>query len=196
MIYQEMYGYFTIENPREQAKVWDTLSPQLKDYIEAFHTMLGDMDNPPLYERSKFYRLITKEEFDSLLKVFYETQNAIMEAAFEKEFRQAFLAYEKIAEAKAELKAKMNEWRAELDEVENEEWDEVANEESPIPTPPMQEPIFLNRRRMMMESEELDEPYSRASPQSSRGEGNSAGGCLIAIVAGVLILITLFFFRK
>ena len=196
MIYQEMYGYFTIENPREQAKVWDTLSPQLKDYIEAFYTMLGDMDNSPLYEQSKFYRLITKEEFDSLLEVFYETQNAILEAAFEKEFRQAFLAYEKIAKAKAELKAKMNEWRAELDEVENEEWDEVANEESPIPMPLLPELFFMDRQSMLLDSEELDELYSRSSPQSSRGERNSAGGCLIAIVAGVLILITLFFFRK
>lgn len=196
MIYQEMYGYFTIENPREQAKVWDTLSPQLKDYIEAFYTMLGDMDNSPLYEQSKFYRLITKEEFDSLLEVFYETQNAILEAAFEKEFRQAFLAYEKIAEAKVELKAKMNEWRAELDEVENEEWDEVANEESPIPMPLLPKPFFMDRQSMLLDSEELDELYSRSSPQSSRGDRNSAGGCLIAIVAGVLILITLFFFRK
>ena len=196
MIYQEMYGYFMIENPRERAKAWDTLSPQLKDYIEAFYDMLGDMDNPPLYERSKFYRLITKEEFEILLKVFREAQDAILEAEFEKEFKQAFLSYEKIAAAKAELKAKMTQWRAELDEVENEEWDEVANEESPTPSLLLPEPFFMDRQSMLLDSEELDEPNSGARPQSSRGEGNSVGGCLIAIVAGVLILITLFFFWK
>ena len=36
MIYQEMYGYLTIEDPEEQKKVWPLLSPQVRDYVNVF----------------------------------------------------------------------------------------------------------------------------------------------------------------
>lgn len=187
MIYQEMYGYLTIEDPRERDKVWQSLSPQVQDYLSVFFSMLRDIDNPPYYENSKFYRLITKEEFESLIKVFYSTQQSqaeVIDAAFEEEFKQAFIAYEN----KAVMKAKMNRWRAEMEELENIE--------TSIPIE-MREPVFLSKNIELEDQYEIAENTREFRPQNSgTNSGKSTGGCIIAIVAGVLILITLYFFRK
>ena len=49
----------------------------------------------------------------------------------------------------------------------------------------------------MVESDEIMENTIEFKPQTSPTEkNNSAGGCLIAIIAGILILITLYFFWK
>ena len=187
MIYQEMYGYLTIEDPKERDKVWQSLSPQVQDYLSVFFSMLRDIDNPPYYENSKFYRLITKEEFESLIKVFYTTQQSqaeVIDAAFEEEFKQAFIAFEK----KAAMKAKMNQWRAEMEELENEVTSRPVT---------MQEPVFYSRQQRMVENDEIVENTREFRPQNSEtSTGKSTGGCLIAIIAGILILITLYFFRK
>jgi hypothetical protein len=184
MIYQEMYGFLIIEDPRERDKVWQSLSPQVQDYLSVFFSMLRDIDNPPYYENSKFYRLITKEEFESLIKVFYSTQQSqaeVIDAAFEEEFKQAFISYEN----KAVMKAKMNRWRMELE-------NEVTSR--PIT---MQEPVFYSRQQRMVENDEIAENTREFRPQNSgTNSGKPAGGCLIAIIAGILILITLYFFRK
>jgi len=179
MIYQEMYGYLTIENPRERDKVWQSLSPQVQDYLNVFFNMLGDIDNPPYYEKSKFYRLITKEEFESLIKVFYSTQQSqadVIDAAFEEEFKQAFITYE----TKAAMKAKMNQWRAELE-----------NEVAPTQIP-LQEPIFYNKQRMVDQDDMVENTRNYIPQNSDTNSGKSTGGCLIAIIAGILILITLY----
>lgn len=174
-----MYGYLTIEDPRERDKVWNSLSPQVQDYLSVFFNMLRDIDNPPYYENSKFYRLITKEEFESLIKVFYSTEQSqadVIDAAFEEEFKQAFISYEK----KAEMKAKMNQWRVEM--------------EPSITTEPasVQENVFYSKRRML-EQEDMVENKRNFVPQNSgSSSGKSTGGCLIAIVAGILILIALY----
>lgn len=180
-----MYGYLTVEDPRERDKVWQSLSPQVQDYLSVFFSMLRDIDNPPYYENSKFYRLITKEEFESLIKVFYSTQQSqidVIDLAFEVEFKLAFKTYERQSQKKAVMKAKMNQWRAEMDPSPEIELTSVK------------ESVFYNKKHMMLEE---NEKTSRYMPQTSRSENeNSAGGFIIAIIAGILILITLYFFRK
>jgi len=183
MIYQEMFGYLTIEDPRERDKVWQSLSPQVQDYLNVFFNMLGDIDNPPYYENSKFYRLITKEEFESLIKVFYSTQQSqadVIDAAFEEEFKQAIIAYEK----KSAMKAKMNQWRAEM-----------AKEEESTPVQ-MQEPIFYNKKRMVDQDDIAENPRNYIPQNSGSSSGKFTGGCLIAIVAGILILLALYWGSK
>jgi hypothetical protein len=186
MIYQEMYGYLTIEDPRERDKVWQSLSPQVKDYLNVFFNMLGDIDNPPYYENSKFYRLITKEEFESLIKVFYSTQQSqadVIDAAFEEEFKQAIIAYEK----KSAMKAKMNQWRAEMEPS-------ITAEPTSV-----QENVFYSRQQRMVENEDVAENTRNYIPQNSgsgSSSGKSTGGCLIAIVAGILILLALYWGSK
>lgn len=184
MIYQEMYGYLTLEDPREQDKAWKSLSPQVRDYLNVFLDLMNQAQENVYYEKSKFYRLITEDEFENLRLVYLKMQSKdiVIDAAFEEEFKQAFVAFEK----KAAMKAKMNQWRMELE-----------NEVTPTSVP-MQEPVFYSRQQRMVENDDIAEntkEYKR--PQNSgTNSGKSAGGCLIAIIAGILILITLYFFRK
>ena len=184
MIYQEMYGYLSLEDPREQDKAWKSLSPQVRDYLNVFLDLMNQAQENVYYEKSKFYRLITEDEFENLRLVYLKMQSKdmVIDAAFEEEFKQAFVAFEK----KAAMKAKMNQWRMELE-----------NEVTSTPVP-MQEPVFYSRQQRMVENDDVAEntiEYKR--PQNSgTNSGNSTGGCLIAIVAGILILITLYFFRK
>ena len=184
MIYQEMYGYLTLEDPQERDKAWKSLSPQVRDYLNVFLDLMNQAQENVYYEKSKFYRLITEDEFENLRLVYLKMQSKdiVIDAAFEEEFKQAFVAFEK----KAAMKEKMNQWRMELE-----------NEVTPTPVP-MQEPVFYSRQQRMMENDDIAEntkEYKR--PQNSgTNSGKSVGGCLIAIIAGILILITLYFFRK
>lgn len=180
MIYQEMYGYLTIEDPREQDKAWKLLSPQVRDYLNVFLDLMNQAQENVYYEKSKFYRLITEDEFENLRLVFFKMQSKdiVIDAAFEEEFKQAFVAFEK----KAAMKAKMNQWRMELE-----------NEVTSTPVP-MQEPVFYSRQQRMVENDDVAEntiEYKR--PQNSgTNSGKSTGGCLIAIITGILILIALY----
>ena len=184
MIYQEMYGYLTLEDPREQDKAWKSLSPQVRDYLNVFLDLMNQAQENVYYEKSKFYRLITEDEFENLRLVYLKMQSKdiVIDAAFEEEFKQAFVAFEK----KAAMKAKMNQWRIELE-----------NEVTPTPVP-IKEPVFYSRQQRMVENDDIAEntkEYKR--PQNSgTNSGMPAGGCLIAIIAGIIILITLYFFRK
>lgn len=184
MIYQEMYGYLTLEDPREQDKAWKSLSPQVRDYLNVFLDLMNQAQENVYYEKSKFYRLITEDEFENLRLVYLKMQSKdmVIDAAFEEEFKQAFVAFEK----KAAMKAKMNQWRMELE-----------NEVTSTPFT-MQEPVFYSRQQRMVENDDIAEntrEYKRHQ-KSGTNTGKSAGGCLIAIIAGILILITLYFFRK
>ena len=180
MIYQEMYGYLTIEDPKERDQFWQSLSPQVKDYLNVFLDLMNQVQENVYYEKSKFYRLIPEEEFENLRLVYFKMQSkeVVIDAAFDEEFKQAFIAYEK----KAEMKAKMNRWRAEM------------NPSSEVEPVSINENVFYNKQRKM---EEFSEKKPANKPQTSRSANeNSAGGCLIAIVTGILILITLYFFWK
>ncbi len=182
MIYQEMYGYLTIEDPREQKKVWSTLSPKVRDYLNVFLTQMTEAGEHFYYQKSKFFGLITEAEFENLCQVYVakQSKDKVIDLAFEEEFKQAFIANEK----KAEMKAKMNQWRSELE-----------NEKNPILFQP-QKPVFYDKQRMM-DQDEIVENTQKFSPQNSESStSKSAGGCLIAIIAGILILITLYFLRK
>ena len=180
MIYQEMYGYLTLEDPQERDKAWKSLSPQVRDYLNVFLDLMNQAQENVYYEKSKFYRLITEDEFENLRLVYLKMQSKdiVIDAAFEEEFKQAFVAFEK----KAAMKAKMNQWRIELE-----------NEVTPTPVP-MKEPVFYSRQQRMVENDDIAEntkEYQR--PQNSgTNSGKPAGGCLIAIVAGILILIALY----
>lgn len=183
MIYQEMYGYLSLEDPREQDKAWKSLSPQVCDYLNVFLDLMNQAQENVYYEKSKFYRLITEDEFENLRLVYLKMQSKeiIIDAAFEEEFKQAFIAFEK----KVAIKAKMNQWRMELE-----------NEVTPTPVP-LQEPVFYSRQQRMVENNDIagnTKEYKRS--QSGTNSGKSAGGWLIVIIAGILILITLYFFRK
>lgn len=183
MIYQEMYGYLTTEDPRERDKVWQSLSPQVRDYINVFLTQINEAGENFYYQKSKFYGLITEDEFENLRIVYFKMQSKdiVIDAAFEEEFKQAFISYEK----KAEMKAKMNRWRAEMEPSITEEPASV------------QENVFYSRQQKMVESDEKVGNAPTFQPQTSRSEnGNSTGGCLIAIVAGILILIALYWGSK
>ena len=123
MIYQEMYGYLTIEDPREQDKVWQSLSPQVRDYLNVFLDLMNQAQENVYYEKSKFYRLITEEEFENLRLVYLKMQSKeiVIDAAFEEEFKQAFITFEKKAEMKAKMKKvltaeQMKKWEAKQDE--------------------------------------------------------------------------------
>jgi hypothetical protein len=81
------------------------------------------------------------------------------------------------------MKANMNQWRAEME-----------NEVAPIP---MQEPVFYSRQQKMLENDDMVEKKRNFVPQNSdTNSGKSAGGCLIAIIAGILILIALYWGSK
>lgn len=180
MIYQEMYGYLILEDPREQDKAWKSLSPQVRDYLNVFLDLMNQAQENVYYEKSKFYRIITEDEFENLRLVYLKMQSKdmVIDAAFEEEFKQAFVAFEK----KAAMKAKMNQWRAEMN---------LAPEVEPTT---VNENVFYKKKHLIMKEEEMVPTYM---PQTSRSANeNSAGGCLIAIIAGILILITLYFFWK
>jgi hypothetical protein len=185
MIYQEMYGYLTIEDPQVQKKVWPSLSPQTRDYINVFLTQISEAGNHFYYQKSKFYGLITEAEFENLCLVYeaMQSKDPVIDLAFEEEFKQALISYEK----KAALKAKMNQWRAELE-----------NEVAPAPIPMQeQEPVFYIKRRMMEQDAATNQMPPRRYQNSLNDTGISKGGCLlIAIIAGILITIALYFLLK
>ncbi len=112
MIYQDMYGYLTIEDPEEQKKVWPLLSPQVRDYVNVFLSLMKQAPENIYYQKSKFYRLISEEEFENLCLVYLamQSKDVVIDLEFEAEFKQAFVAYEK----KSAMKAKMNRWRSEM----------------------------------------------------------------------------------
>lgn len=182
MIYQEMYGYLIIEDPRERDKAWKSLSPQVRDYLNVFLDLMNQAQENVYYEKSKFYRLITADEFENLRLVYFkmESKDIVIDAAFEEEFKQAFIAYEK----KAAMKAKMNQWRAEM-----------AKEEEPIPVQ-MQEPIFYNKQRMVDQDDIAENTRNYIPQNSGSNSGKFTGGCLIAIVVGILILLALYWGSK
>ena len=174
-----MYGYLTIEDPQERDKAWKSLSPQVRDYLNVFLDLMNQAQENVYYEKSKFYRLITADEFENLRLVYFNMQSKdiVIDAAFEEEFKQAFITYE----TKAAMKAKMNQWRAEMNPS-------ITAEPTSV-----QENVFYNKRRKMVESDEIMENTIEFKPQTSPTEkNNSAVGCLIAIIAGILILITLY----
>jgi hypothetical protein len=185
MIYQEMYGYLTIEDPQVQKKVWPSLSPQTRDYINVFLTQISEAGDHFYYQKSKFYGLITEAEFENLCLVYeaMQSKDSVIELAFEEEFKQALISYEK----KAALKAKMNQWRAELE-----------NEVAPSPIPMReQEPVFYSKRRMMEQDIAANHMPPRRYQNSLNDTGVSKGGCLlISVIAGILITIVLYFFFK
>jgi hypothetical protein len=76
-------------------------------------SFLGNVNPNQYYEKSKFYRLITADEFENLRLVYFKMQSQadVIDAAFEEEFKQAFITYE----TKAAMKAKMNQWRENLE---------------------------------------------------------------------------------
>ncbi len=178
MIYQEMYGYLTIEDPQERDKAWKSLSPQVRDYLNVFLDLMNQAQENVYYEKSKFYRLITADEFENLRLVYFKMQSKdiVIDAAFEEEFKQAFITYE----TKAAMKAKMNQWRAEME-----------NEVAPTPVP-LQEPIFYNKQRMVDQDDMVENTRNYIPQNSDANSGKSTGGCLIAIIAGIMILITLY----
>jgi hypothetical protein len=178
MIYQEMYGYLTIEDPQERDTAWKSLSPQVRDYLNVFLDLMNQAQENVYYEKSKFYRLITADEFETLRLVYFKMQSKdiVIDAAFEEEFKQAFITYE----TKAAMKAKMNQWRAEME-------NEVAS--TPVP---LQEPIFYNKQRMVDQDDMVENTRNYIPQSSESNSGKSTGGCLIAIIAGILILITLY----
>jgi hypothetical protein len=184
MIYQEMYGYLTIEDPKERDKAWKSLSPQVRDYLYVFLDLMNQAQENVYYEKSKFYRLITADEFENLRLVYFkmESKDIVIDAAFEEEFKQAFIAYEK----KAAMKAKMNQWRAEM-----------AKEEEVEPTPDQQqEPVFYNKQRMVDQDDMVENTRNYIPQNSGSSSGMSTGGCLIAIVSGLLILLALYWWTK
>ncbi len=186
MIYQEMYGYLTIEDPQVQKKVWPSLSPQTRDYINVFLTQISEAGDHFYYQKSKFYGLITEAEFENLCLVYeaMQSKDSVIDLAFEEEFKQALISYEK----KAALKAKMNQWRAELE-----------NEVAPAPISNReQESVFYSRQQKMMEQDVATNQMPPRRYQNSLNDtGVSKGGCLlISVIAGILITIALYFFFK
>ena len=184
MIYQEMYGYLTIEDPQEQKKVWPSLSPQVRDYLNVFLTQMTEAGEHFYYQKSKFFGLITESEFENLCQVYVamQSKDVVIDLAFEEEFKQAFLSYELQSQKKAAMKDKMNQWRAEM---------KPSNTAEPTS---VQENVFYNKQQKMVESDEIMENTIEFKPQTSPTEkNNSAGGCIIAIVAGILITIALYF---
>ena len=183
MIYQEMYGYLTLEDPREQDKAWKSLSPQVRDYLNVFLDLMNQAQENVYYEKSKFYRLITEDEFENLRLVYLKMQSKdmVIDAAFEEEFKHAFITFEK----KAEMKAKMNQWRADM-------------ETNLISAPTsVQENVFYSKQRKMVDSDEMLYTAQHSPPKHSiiQNEG-AAFGCIITIVAGILITIALYFFLR
>ena len=85
------------------------------------------------------------------------------------------------------MKAKMNQWRMELE-----------NEVTPMPIPMQeQELVFSNKRRMMEQDIATNQNPSPRYRNSLNEVGISKGGCLlIAIVAGILITIALYFLLR
>ena len=186
MIYQEMYGYLTIEDPSEQDKVWQSLSPQIRDYLSVFLDLMNQAQENVYYEKSKFYRLITEDEFENLRLVYLKMQSKdiVIDAAFEEEFKQAFIVFEK----KAEMKAKMNQWRSELE-----------NEVVPAPISMLeQEPVFYSRQQKITEQDISTNQMPHKRYQKPLNEiGESKGGCLlITVIVGIIITIALYIFFK
>ena len=178
MIYQEMYGYLTIEDPQEKKKVWPSLSPQVRDYVNVFLSLMKQAPENVYYQKSKFYRLITEEEFENLRLVYLvmQSKEAVVDLAFEEEFKQAFVAYAE----KSAMKAKMNRWRSEMIDEEK-----LAKK-----------PQVLRNRMRMVEGDRMMEPAPIPTPSVSKEPTKLSYGCLLQIIVGILILLAIYFGRK
>ncbi|MFD3393067.1 hypothetical protein U0R10_00395 [Aquirufa sp. OSTEICH-129V] len=178
MIYQEMYGYLTIEDPQEQKKVWPLLSPQVRDYVNIFLSLMKQAPENIYYQKSKFYRLITEEEFENLRLVYFvmQAKEVVIDLAFEEEFKQAFVAYEK----KSAMKSKMNRWRREMKARERV----LENTE------------FKGSRRQMVESDSMLESERMTVPHAAKKSSKISMGWLVALLLGALILLAIYFVWK
>ncbi len=178
MIYQEMYGYLALEDPQEQKKSWASLSPQVRDYINVFVSYMNRMEENVDYENSKFYRLITEEQFENLCQLFIakQSKDILIELAFEQELKEAFVAYEN----KVRMKAKMNRWRKEMEEKEQV----LENTE------------VKASRRQMVESDSLFDPKRMNFPHSAQNSSHFSTGWLVGLLILALILLTIYFIWK
>ena len=178
MIYQEMYGYLALEDPQEQKKSWASLSPQVRDYINIFLSHMKQAEENVYYERSKFYRLITEEQFENLclLHIAKRSNDMLIDLDFEQEFKEAFVAYEN----KVRMKAKMNRWRKEMEEKEQV----LENTE------------VKASRRQMVESDSLFEPERMTVPHSAENSSKFSTGWLVVLLILVFILLTIYFIWK
>jgi hypothetical protein len=178
MIYQEMYGYLTIEDPQEQKKVWPLLSPQVRDYVNIFLSLMKQAPENIYYQKSKFYRLITEEEFENLRLVYFvmRAKEVVIDLAFEQEFKEAFVAYEN----KLRMKSKMNRWRREMKARERV----LENTE------------FKASRRQMVESDSMLESERMTVPHAAKKSSKISMGWLVALLLGALILLAIYFVWK
>jgi hypothetical protein len=130
------------------------------------------------YENSKFYRLITEEQFENLCQLFIakQSKDILIDLAFEQEFKEAFVAYEN----KVRMKAKMNRWRKEMEEKEQV----LENTE------------VKASRRQMVESDSLFEPERMTVPHSAENSSKFSTGWLVVLLILALILLTIYFIWK
>ncbi len=178
MIYEEMYGYLALEDPQDQKKIWPSLSPQVRDYINVFLSYMKQAEENVYYERSKFYRLITEEQFENLclLYVAKRSNDMLIDLAFEQEFKEAFVAYEN----KLRMKSKMNRWRREMKARERV----LENTE------------VKASRRQMVESDSMLEPERMTVPHAAKKSSKFSMGWLVALLLGALILLAIYFVWK
>ncbi len=178
MIYQEMYGYIALEDPQEQKKSWASLTPQVRDYINVFVSYMNQADENVFYENSKFYRLITEEQFENLCQLFIakRSKDILIDLAFEQELKEAFVAYEN----KVRMKAKMNRWRKEMEEKEQV----LENTE------------VKASRQQRIESDSLLDPKRMNVPHSAENSSKFSTGWLVVLLILALILLTIYFIWK
>lgn len=178
MIYQEMYGYLALEDSQDQKKHWTSLSPQVRDYINVFLSYMNQAEENVYYEKSKFYRLITEEQFENLCQLYIakRSKDILIDLAFEQEFKEAFVEYEK----KARMKAKMNRWRREM------EMKEQVIEATEVKA----------SRRQMIESNSMLEPEQMTVPHAAKKSSKFSMWWLVALLIGALILLAIYFVWK
>lgn len=178
MIYEEMYGYLALENPQDQKKLWPSLSPQVRDYINIFIGYMNVVETHVFYEDSKFYRLITEEQFENLCQLFIakQSKDILIDLAFEQELKEAFVAYEN----KLRMKSKMNRWRREMKARERV----LENTE------------VKASRRQMVESDSMLEPDRMTVPHAAKKSSKISMGWLVALLLGALILLAIYIVWK
>lgn len=171
MIYQEMYGYLALEDPQEQKKSWASLSPQVRDYINVFLSYMNRMEENVFYENSKFYRLITEEQFENLCQLFIakQSKDILIDLAFEQELKEALVAFEN----KVRMKAKMNRWRMEMEEREKV----LENTEV---------------RRQMVESDSMLDPERLNVPYSAENSSKFSYGLIVVLLIIALIVLAIY----
>lgn len=178
MIYQEMYGYLALEDPQDQKKHWTTLSPKVRYYINVFLSYMNQAEENVYYEKSKFYRLITEEQFENLCLLFVakRSNDMLIDLAFEQEFKKAFGAYEN----KLRMKSKMNRWRREMKDRERV----LENTE------------VKASRRQMIESDSMLESEQMTVPHAAKKSSKFSMGWLVALLIGALILLAIYIVWK